>query len=152
MPGPFGGGGWLCGFFGTHRFVIGSHSWSGPQLLELLNGVCALPFMSGRKFPVLDVPFVRAEPRAGWFDAVANTLGCAFRADVLDDDFAVDVVGVAGLATRADFCDPPWLGLGDCLRLEVLDRLGLVSAELGRVVLQAEGVLLRPLHGLGLEP
>ena len=47
-PGPCGGGGRLCGFFGTHCFVIGSHSWSGPQLLELLNGVCALPFMSGR--------------------------------------------------------------------------------------------------------
>ena len=100
------------------------------------------------------MPFVSAEPRAGWFDAVATTVGCFFSADVLDDDVAV---GVAGFAARADFCDPPvpvdfcWLSDEDCLvRLEVLDLLGLESAELGRVVLDDEDVLLL-LHGLGLE-
>jgi len=47
-----------------------------------------------------------------------------------------------------DFC---WLSDEDCLvRLEVLDLLGLESAELGRVVLDDEDVLLL-LHGLGLE-
>jgi hypothetical protein len=105
------------------------------------------------------VPFVSAEPRAGWFDAVATTVGCFFSADVLDDDVEVGVAGfAAGFAARADFCDPPvaedfcWLSDDDCLvRLEVLDLLGLESAELGRVVLDDDDVLLLLLHGLGLE-
>jgi hypothetical protein len=127
-------------------------------LLELLNGVFDLPFMSGRKLPLFDVPFVSAEPCAGCFDAVATTVGCFFSADVLAGDVGDGVGAFAGLAASADFCDPlvpaelRWLSVDDLVRLEVLDRLGLESAELGRVVLEDEGDVLLPLHGLGLEP